>query len=98
MITHVVCMSFHDRADRAEAADRLAALVDRIESLHSLSVGADVGGDPAAADLALVTTHADLAGLQAYQEHPAHEEFKAWAGPRLASRVVVDFEAPDALV
>lgn len=91
MITHVVALTFTDPADREEAKARLDALPAAIAELRSLVVGLDEGGDSAAADLALISTHHDLADLAAYQRHPAHQDFLSWARPRLASRVAVDF-------
>ena len=92
MLTHVVLFRFTDPADAVEAQQRLEALVGRIPELLSLTAGCDVVGDAAAAHLALLTTHADLSGLKAYQGHPEHQEFGAWLRPRLESRTVVDFE------
>lgn len=91
MITHVVSLTLTNSADRAETRSRLEALPAHIAELRSLVVGVDEGGDPAAADVVLISTHHDLAGLKAYQDHPAHQDFLSWVRPRLASRVVVDF-------
>lgn len=93
MITHVVSFTFADRADREECRDRLEALVDPIDALLSLTVGLDVLGDDGAADLVLISTHDDVAGLRAYQQHPDHVDFAAWLKPRITSRTVVDFES-----
>jgi hypothetical protein len=93
MLTHVVLFRFTDPADAAEAQTRLQALVGRIPELLTLAAGRDVVGDAAAAHLALVTTHADVAGLKAYQAHPVHRELGSWLAPRLGSRTVVDFES-----
>jgi predicted protein tyrosine phosphatase len=38
----------------------------------------------------LLTRHQDAAGLQAYAEHPVHQELLTWIRPRIADRVVVD--------
>jgi hypothetical protein len=93
VITHVVSFVFADTADREECRDRLEALVGRIEPLRSLVVGLDVVGDTGAADLVLITTHDDVDGLRAYQQHPDHQEFGAWLRPRITARTVVDFES-----
>jgi hypothetical protein len=93
VITHVVSFTFVDRADREECRDRLEALVGPIDDLRSLTVGLDVVGDAGAADLVLITTHDDVAGLRGYQQHPVHQEFAAWLKPRITSRTVVDFES-----
>lgn len=92
MIRHVVLMRFEDAADAAEAKDRLDALPALITEIRSLEVGLDVLRTEVSFDLALVTTHDSLDALQAYQGHPAHEEFGAWVGPRLMARAVVDAE------
>ena len=93
MLTHVVSFTFVDRSDREECRDRLLALVDPIDELLTLTVGLDVVGDSGAADLVLISTHDDVAGLRAYQQHPDHQEFGAWLKPRISSRTVVDFES-----
>ncbi len=93
MLTHVVAMTFLDKANREEAKTRLEALPDQIEAITSMTVGLDVVGDPMGADLVLITTHADIATLKAYQAHPVHQEFGGWLRPLLASRVVVDYES-----
>lgn len=93
MITHVVSFTFTDRSDREECRDRLEALVPLVDALRTLTAGLDVVGDTGAADLVLITTHDDVDGLRAYQQHPAHQEFGAWLRPRLAARTVVDFES-----
>ena len=92
MLTHVVSFVLADPEDRFEARDRLEALPPQIEALRSLTTGLDVLGDPGAAHLVLITTHDDVAGLRAYQQHPAHEEFASWLAARLAAKTVVDFE------
>jgi hypothetical protein len=91
VITHVVALTFTDESDKVEALARLEALLGQIDALRTLTVGLDVVGDAAAAHLALITTHDDVAGLAAYQSDPVHQEFLAWARPRLAARTVVDF-------
>ena len=91
MLTHVVSFTFADADDRHEAKARLEALPPQIEAIRSMQTGLDELGDPGAAHLVLITTHDDVAGLRAYQEHPTHEEFGAWVRPLLAGKAVVDF-------
>jgi len=83
--------------ERVELVDlpveRLQALDGQIDELDSLAAGVDVVQSPASAHVGLVTTHADLGALKSYQAHPAHQDFLAWLGPRLASRTVADFES-----
>ena len=93
MLTHVVSFTFTDAEDRYEAQARLEALPALIEAIRSMRTGLDELGDPGAAHLVLITTHDDLVGLRAYQDHPVHQEFATWVVPRLAAKTVVDFES-----
>jgi hypothetical protein len=93
VITHVVAMTFLDKSNREEAKSRLEALTAQIDEIRSMTVGLDVVGDPMGADLVLITTHDDVAGLKGYQANPVHQEFGGWLRPLLDSRVVVDFES-----
>jgi hypothetical protein len=92
VIRHVVLLRFHDLADAPEAKARLEQLPAGIPTLLTMDVGLDVLPTEASYDLALITTHDDLAGYQAYVDHPVHQEFLAWVKPRLAGRAVVDSE------
>ncbi len=92
MIRHLVLMTFLDPADAPEAKTRLEALPAQIPQIATLDVGLDVVGSTVSAHLGLITTHADLEALQAYQSHPVHEEFGTWVRPRLAARHVCDLE------
>lgn len=93
MITHVVSFTFTDKADIEECVSRLLALEPEIDAIRTWFVGRDVLGDPGAADVVLVSTHDDVAGLRAYQTHPLHEEFGAWVRPLLSGKAVVDVES-----
>jgi hypothetical protein len=90
VITHVVMMKLHDRADQTEAATRLRDMEGKIPELLSIEVLIDDLGRPGAYDLVLRSTHADEAGLTAYVDHPVHQELLVWLRPRLADRAVVD--------
>ncbi|MFN2539643.1 MAG: Dabb family protein [Mycobacteriales bacterium] len=96
MIRHVVLMKLTDPADAPEAKARLEALQGQIPALLSLEVGLDVLRTEASYDLCLITTHDSAQALDDYQLHPVHQEFRAWVGPRLAGRAVVDSESPPA--
>lgn len=91
MIRHVVLMKLADPADGPEAKRRLESLVGQ-PGLATLDVGLDVLGTPASYDLSLLTTHGSMSDYETYRDCPAHQEFLAWMGPRLASRAVVDSE------
>lgn len=92
MLTHVVLFRLHDPADAEEVVRRLHALRGRIPALLSLEAGVDVLGSEQSYDVALVTTHEDMAGMQAYQVDPVHAEFAAWLRPLVAARAAVDHE------
>lgn len=92
MIRHVVLMKLTEPSDAPEAKTRLEALRGQIPALRSLDVTLDVLRTDASYDLCLITTHDSLAALEDYQVHPVHQEFRAWVGPRLAGRAVVDSE------
>lgn len=92
MLRHVVLMKLHDPADAPEAKQRLEDLGAQIPEILSLEVGLDVLRTELSYDLWLITTHASREALAAYQEHPVHQEFRQWVGPRMAARAVADSE------
>jgi len=102
MVTHVVLMK--PRADLS-AADRGAFITafERatrdIPSVVGVRVGRRVkhgagyeAAAPDAADYFAAIDFENLAGLQAYLRHPAHEELGARFGASLNSAMVYDFE------
>jgi len=91
MLTHVVCMQFADLTIAAEARDRILAMKGRIPALLDIECGVDIVRSGRSYDLALLTRHADLAGMQAYQVHPVHVETLAWLKQHLQGAVSVDF-------
>ena len=58
--------------NRKAIKDLLDKLPDLIPELKSLETGENFNAGPFAFDLALITTHADKAGLEKYQKHPEH--------------------------
>lgn len=93
MITHVVLMTFADRADAPEAKRRLEALQASIPEVRTLRADLDVLALDGSADLCLTATYGSADALAAYAVHPAHQEFLAWLKPRLAGRAAVDYES-----
>jgi hypothetical protein len=102
MLTHVVLMK--PRADLV-AADRSAfvAAFDRalreIPTVRAVRVGRRVRHGagyettaPDSADYIAQIDFDDLAGLQAYLRHPAHDELGARFGQSLSGALVYDFE------
>ncbi|MCR2783707.1 MULTISPECIES: Dabb family protein [unclassified Microbacterium] len=98
MIRHIVAfkLAADDAATRteqaAEAGRRLEALVGVVPTLRSMSAGANALDLPGNWELALVADFDDVAGLDAYQEHPAHKEVAAFIGGIRSDRVAVDLE------
>ncbi len=94
MITHVVVIKLKDRTpeniEKARAA--LAGLSGKIPVLRHFEVGADVLHGERSYDLALVARFDSLADLQAYQEHPVHQEVVKYMLTVRESIVSVDYE------
>jgi hypothetical protein len=102
VISHVVL--FKPRPDLSDADRRaLAAAFERavreIPTVRSVRFGQRVthgagyeAGAPDSADYIAMIDFDDLAGLQAYLRHPAHEELGARFGESLSSALVYDFE------
>lgn len=96
-LRHVVMwkMAATDATQRAahaeEVARRLQALDGVVPEILSLSVGANSEYPETNWDVTLVADFADLAGLEAYQAHPAHQEAGAYIRSVAGSRAAVDF-------
>ena len=73
MLTHVVLFRFPDLGVAAECRDRMLAMKGRIPALLDIEVGVDIVRSDRSFDLALITRHEDLDGMQAYQVHPVHQ-------------------------
>ena len=105
MVVHVVL--FKPRADlspsdRAAFVSALKRTVKEIPMVRGVRVGRRVtfgAGDektaPAAADFLAVIEFDDLAGLQTYLEHPAHEELGRRFNESMAGGFAYDFELVD---
>jgi hypothetical protein len=103
MVTHVVLMK--PRADLSEG-DRRAfvtafeAAVRDIPAIRDVRIGRRVKhgagyeqAAPDAADFLAALDFDDLAGLQTYLHHPAHEALGIRFGQCLSAALVYDFEA-----
>jgi len=91
MLTHVVLFRFADLAVAAECRDRMLAMKGHIPTLLDIEVGVDTVRSDRSFDLALITRHEDMDGMQAYQVHPVHQEMLSWAKSRIQKAVAVDF-------
>jgi hypothetical protein len=102
VVSHLVL--FKPRADLSDAERRaLTAAFERavreIPTVRQVRFGQRVrhgagyeAAAPDAADYLVVIDFDDLAGLQTYLRHPAHEELGARFGDSISSALVFDFE------
>jgi hypothetical protein len=103
MLLHVVLMKPRgdlSAADRVRLVDAFERAVRTIPTVRGVKVGRRVrhgagyeASTPDAADHAAIIEFDDVAGLQTYLRHPAHEELGARFGQSLSSALVFDFEA-----
>jgi hypothetical protein len=103
MVLHVVLMKPRgdlSAVDRQALADAFERAVRTIPTVRSVRVGRRVrhgagyeAAAPDAADHAAIIEFDDVAGLQAYLGHPAHEDLGARFQQSLSSALVFDFEA-----
>ena len=99
MIRHVAVFRFRPTftaTERDHWMSLLRALPAQIPELRSMTVGVDILGAAASHELAIVADFDDLAGLEAYNRHPAHVEVLRISAPVKLSLATVDFEMPDA--
>lgn len=94
MLVHVVLFKFKPetsagQADRLEAG--LKGLPALIAEIREFRVGTDIVRSERSYDLALVSAFDDLAAMQRYQVHPAHQEVVALVKACCAGVVAVDF-------
>jgi hypothetical protein len=99
MIVHIVFWRLHDTANGKSKSDNAREIKSRLEALRSvipglrrLDVGIDFAGTNQSSDIALYTEFDSREALDAYQIHPAHQEFAAFLAPLRSERRVVDYE------
>lgn len=96
-IRHIVAwkLTTDDDIERAAQSDRirrdLVALRGVVPGIIDITVGADVVGGTNW-DLAIVADFTDLAALEGYVVHPAHQEIVTYVRSVVSDRVAVDFE------
>lgn len=94
MLTHVVSFKFKPETTAEQAAQLeagLRGLPAVISEIREFRVGRDVVRSERSYDLALVSGFDDLAAMQRYQVHPAHQEVVALVKALCAGVVAVDF-------
>jgi len=96
MLTHVVLFKFKPETTLEEATrleSGLKGLPAIIGEIREFRVGRDVVHSERSYDLALVSAFDDLAAMQRYQVHSAHQEVVALVKEFCAAVVAVDFDA-----
>ena len=92
MVKHIVLYTFKEGVDKQDAikiiADALEPLVGKIPGLNHLEVRLAFNG----MDYALYSEFESKAALEAYAEHPLHQEAKKCFFHLLDSRVAADYE------
>ena len=105
MVSHVVLMKPRPDltdADRQRFIDALEHAIREIPDVRGVRIGQRIthgagyeASAPDAADYLAIIDFDDLAGLQAYLRHPAHNSLGARFGQSLSAAMVYDFEMGD---
>lgn len=93
-IRHIVMWKLREPRDAARFKALLDSCQGIVPGMLEFEVGIRSEGHDANADVVLVSTFADAAALDAYQEHPAHKAASAQLGPLRESRQVLDYPLP----
>lgn len=92
-LRHIVTLTFRDDtpAEQVESiAGALRELPDQIPQLRGYVVGVDAGLSEGNASIAVVADFDDVAGWEAYRDHPAHQAvITRQIAPVLTSRSAV---------
>ncbi|MCO5207152.1 MAG: Dabb family protein [Anaerolineae bacterium] len=93
-LVHVVLFKLKDVSDAnvQRTIDKLRSLEGRVPTLRAIEVGSNVVAAERAYDIALIARFDDLAGMEAYQTHPYHQEVLAFMRTVMSSAVAVDYE------
>jgi quinol monooxygenase YgiN len=98
MIVHIVFWRLHETANGKSKQENAKEIKVRLEALRGLTgllrldVGIDFASSEQSSDVALYTEFDSREALDAYQVHPAHQEFAAFLAPLRSERRVVDYE------
>jgi len=95
MITHIVLFKFKPETTEEQIqqlAEGLGGLPEVIEEIREFRFGRDVLRTERSYDLGLVSSFEDLAALQRYQVHPAHQLVVAQVKTIASSVVAVDYQ------
>lgn len=95
MITHIVLFKFKPETTEEQIlqlAEGLGGLPEVIEEIREFRFGRDVLRSERSYDLGLISSFDDLAALQRYQVHPAHQLVVAHVKAIASSVVAVDYQ------
>ncbi len=95
MITHVVLLKMIDRdgPSAATVKDAVLSLRGVVPQIRAMDVGVDVLRSPRSYDVSLIIKFDSLADLQAYQDHPAHQEVLKIITRLRETSITVDYES-----
>lgn len=91
MIRHVVMWQLHDPADAPRFKELLDSCKNLVPGMIEFEVGVRRAPLEANVDVVLVSTFADQAALDAYQNHPHHKAVGAELGKLRRGRHVLDY-------
>jgi hypothetical protein len=96
-VRHVVLFQFGDSTEpelweittRMQGA--LGGLIGVVPGLVDVQVGRGLFDRPNHWPVAAITTHTNVAALEAYRAHPAHRAEAAWIEELASDRAIIDF-------
>ena len=91
MIRHVVMWTLHDPNQAVRFKELLDSCREVVPGIVEFDVAIRQAGFDANVDVVLVSTFSDAAQLDAYQNHPHHQQVVALLGPMRSSRHVLDW-------
>jgi hypothetical protein len=99
MIKHIVLWTVNNRDNQQTREETAAAIKQKIEAMRGripgllhIEGGVDFTRSADSWDIALYAELESREALAGYHVHPAHEEFKAFIGPRRSQRSLIDYE------
>ena len=99
MIKHIVLWTLKNRESDQNREETAAAIKQRIEAMRGripglvhIEGGIDFTRSADSRDIALYAELESREALAGYHVHPAHDEFKAFIGPRVSQRSLIDYE------
>jgi hypothetical protein len=99
MIKHIALWTLKNRENQQSREETAVAIKQKIEGMQGripgllrIEGGVDFTRSDNSWDVALYAELESREALAGYHVHPAHEEFKAFIGPRHQQRSLIDYE------